>query len=411
MNYFNLFKYLKGAFNLNENEINLSNLDAKIYNINFVSNGLNNFIGGNEYQSFSTFFKAVIKYYLSKNYFSNNYIFKMLEVPDESVDENNKFKYSILKSTNSSKAKEAVILLHGLNERTWDKYLPWAYSLFEKTNKAVVLFPNAFHINRAPQDWGNFRLMNEVSKERKKLLPEISCATFANAAISTRLQFVPQRFIYSGLQTYYDIIELVKEIRSGKHQLIEKDATIDLFGYSIGAFLSEIILMSNPDNLFSDSRLFIFCGGPTINFMNPVSKSIIDSEAFNAISQLLVNDFDKFIYTDERLKNFFELKTAEGYYFKSLLNIEQNKSFRENRLHQLKEKIFNYSLKKDTVMPFEGVAQTLTGERNNIGIRSEVKDFDFPYVHETPFPLISNYELEIDKNYNSFISSACRFLN
>ncbi len=97
MNYFELYKYLKESFNLNENEIELANLNAKIHNINFVSDGLNNFVGGNEYQSLSTFFKALIKYYLSKNYFSNNYIFKMLEVPDENVDENKYFKYSLLK--------------------------------------------------------------------------------------------------------------------------------------------------------------------------------------------------------------------------------------------------------------------------------------------------------------------------
>ena len=253
--------------------------------------------------------------------------------------------------------------------------------------------------------------MNEISKERKKLLPEISCRTFANAAISTRLQFVPQRFIYSGLQTYYDIVNLVKDIRSGVHPFIEKDANIDLFGYSIGAFLSEIILMSNPENLFTDSRLFIFCGGPTVDFMNPVSKSILDSEAFNAINQLLVHNFEKDITTDERLKKFFELKTTEGIYFKSLLNYDKNNSLRENRFKELKGQIFNLSLTKDNVMPVEGVEKTLMSETKNAGVTSQVMDFKYPYSHETPFPLLEKYQKEIDKSYDLFIESACRFLN
>ena len=411
MNYFELFHQLKNVFNITENEITLQNLDAKIHNIDFTSDSLEKFPGGNEYQSLSSFFKALIKYYLSNSYFSNNYIFKMLEMPDEKVEENKKFKYSLLTNSSNLKSKGVIILLHGLNERTWNKYLPWAYSLHKNTNKAVILFPNAFHMNRAPVDWSDFRLMNEVSKERKKLLPDTSCGTFANAAISTRLQFVPQRFIFSGLQTYYDIINLVKDIRNGDHPYIDKDASVDLFGYSIGAFLSEIIIMSNPDNLFTDSRLFIFCGGSTLDLMNPVSKSILDSEAFSAISKFLVYDFEKDLVNDERLNSFFKLNTKEGLYFKSLLNIDQNKTLRESRFKELSGQIYNLSLRKDSVMPFEGVSKTLMGGRNNSGITSQVVDFDYPYAHETPFPLLSKYETEINKNYNAFINTTCSFLN
>ncbi len=316
-----------------------------------------------------------------------------------------------LKDSSNQKSKEVIILLHGLNERTWDKYLPWAYSLYKNTDKAVVLFPNAFHINRAPQDWGNFRLMNEVSKERKRLLPEVSCGTFANAAISTRLQFVPQRFIYSGLQTFYDIINLTKEIRSGIHPFIEKDASIDFFGYSIGAFLSEIILMSNSENLFSDSRLFIFCGGPTIDFMNPVSKSILDSEAFSSIRQFLVYNFEKDISIDERLNKFFDLKTPEGIYFKSLLNYDKLRSLREDRIKELSGKIFNYSLTKDNVMPVDGINKTFMVGDNDSKVISQVMDFEYPYSHETPFPLLPKYKDDIEKSYISFINSASMFLN
>ncbi len=411
MKYFEQYNYLKNIFDINKNEIDITRFnEAKIYNINFFSESLTKFPCGNEYQSFNTFFKALVKFYLSQNYFSNNYILKMLEVPDDQVEENKTFNYTLFKNNSALKSKSIVILLHGLNERNWNKYLPWAYSIHHQTNKSVVLFPQAFHINRAPLDWSDFRIMNEVAKERKKLLPGLKYGTFANAAISTRLQFVPQRFIFSGLQTYYDIVNFVKDIRQNKNPFIEKDATIDLLGYSIGAFLSEILLMSNPDNLFSDSRLFVFCGGPTLNFMNPVAKSILDSEAFNSINRFLVYDFDKDISNDERLSAFFKMETIEGIYFKSLLNFEKYEDLRESRFKELENQIFNCSLEKDNVMPYSAVNKTLIGNTNS-RLKSEVLDFPFPYSHETPFPLLSKYEDSINKSFDLFINKTCSFLN
>jgi len=44
---------------------------------------------------------------------------------------------------------------------------------------------------------------------------------------------------------------------------------------SIGAFLSQVVLMANQKNLFSDSRLFMFCGGSIFRSMFGVSRSIM----------------------------------------------------------------------------------------------------------------------------------------
>ena len=46
-------------------------------------------------------------------------------------------------------------------------------------------------------------------------------------------------------------------------------------------FLAEIILMGNPDKLFSQSKLFMFCGGSVFSNMNGSSKLIMDSQAFD----------------------------------------------------------------------------------------------------------------------------------
>ena len=141
----------------------------------------------------------------------------------------------------------------------------------------------AFHMNRTPEIWSDPRIMREVSKWKTHNYPKTSSSSLANAALNMRLQFMPQRFLWSGLQSYYDVIELVKQIKAGDHPLIESSGKIDFFSYSIGSFLAEIILMRNHDNLFDESRLFNFCGGPILSRTNPVSKYILDSEANIAV--------------------------------------------------------------------------------------------------------------------------------
>ena len=59
-------------------------------------------------------------------------------------------------------------MLHGLNERKWDKYLAWAHYLAEETGKPVIIFPTSFHINRSLPEWLNPRLMNTRAEFRRK---------------------------------------------------------------------------------------------------------------------------------------------------------------------------------------------------------------------------------------------------
>ncbi len=92
-------------------------------------------------------------------------------------------------------------------KKKWDKYLPWAYELAQKTRKAVILFPIAFHMNRAELIWSDRHLMTQVVNFRKKRYPENTSYSYVNAAISSRLGAHPQRVFWSGLQTYSDIIE------------------------------------------------------------------------------------------------------------------------------------------------------------------------------------------------------------
>lgn len=72
---------------------------------------------------------------------------------DDRIQENKSFSYAIFTPSGRKKNNEAIILLHGLNERTWEKYLTWAEYLTHTTGKPVILFPIAFHMNRTPGLW------------------------------------------------------------------------------------------------------------------------------------------------------------------------------------------------------------------------------------------------------------------
>jgi hypothetical protein len=110
-------------------------------------------------------------------------------------------------------------------------------------------------------------------------------------ALSERITQAPYRFYSSGRQSVDDITQLVTDIKSGKHPLFCENTQVDVFAYSIGAFLSQIIFMTNPDNLFSDAKLFMFCGGSIFSNMFGQSRTIMDKQAFDRLFSYYLNDF------------------------------------------------------------------------------------------------------------------------
>ena len=73
----------------------------------------------------------------------------VLAEDDRHIAENRRFPYYIMRAPETSRSRRVVFLFHGLNEKQWDKYLPWAYSLCRGAGTDVVLFPIAFHMDRA----------------------------------------------------------------------------------------------------------------------------------------------------------------------------------------------------------------------------------------------------------------------
>jgi hypothetical protein len=325
---------------------------------------------------------------------------------DIDIQENKEFTYAVFKKANTGRANGVIFLFHGLNEHSWEKYLPWAEKLVELTGKIVILFPIAFHMNRTPAEWGRSRPMNIVSDIRHSHSPAIMNSSFANAAISARIELIPQRYFWSGLQTFDDVVRLVSEIKSGGHPLIEPNAAIDLFSYSIGSFLSEILVMANPYNYFQDSRLFMFCGGPTLDRMSPNSKFILDSDATIAIYSFYTERLETELRLDRRIAHYFSEAHPAGTIFKMLLSYQKNKEARERRLRELQDHLYAVALKKDDVVPAIEVLNTLKGDHRDIGTKVEVIDFPFPYTHIIPFPTNGCHENLVDRSFNEVFEKA-----
>jgi hypothetical protein len=301
--------------------------------------------------------------------------------------------------------------MHGLNEKNWVRYLAWAKRLMELTGSTIILFPIAFHMNRAPADWSDFRMMNDLKFIREGLFPAIEGSSFANVAISTRLHILPQRFFWSGLQTFYDILQFFKLVRSGKHPFIDADAEIDFFAYSIGAFLTQVLRLANPGDLLSQSKIFLFCGGPVFNRMSPVQKSILDSEANIALYSFFIEHLKNYIKTDKRLAHYFSKIHSEGLVFMAMLDYNKMMEFREEKLRSISNYVMAIALKKDKVVPSYEVLNTLKGADRDIPIDVKVMDFPFQYTHENPFPLDIKIEKAVNESFNEIFSIAANFLS
>lgn len=312
-----------------------------------------------------------------KDNISSNFLVKYNILPKRHLTTNSRFNYYIFLPKERT-TDEVILLLHGLNERSWDKYLLWAHYLATNSKKPVIIFPIAYHINRAPEAWSNPRLMSEISKSRIDLSKdEKLSSSFANVALSLRLSHAPELFYQSGLQTYFDIIKLVKNIKKGRHKYLSKDSRINFFSYSIGAFLTEVLLLSNPDNLFTNQKAFLFCGGSTFDKINAVSRSILDKEATQTLSNYIYNG--KANYESIRPSKKYAPYMAEAWKsFKMMLNKNIFTNERIEKFTSLRPIIKAVGLVKDSVIPANAILETV-GE-------CEIIDFPVNYSHENPFP-------------------------
>jgi len=405
MIYNDLFEFLKKNINYDQDIISLSD-NVEVRNFDFESKATNLLLGLHEFEckEHNTTFENINQYE-----FKLPYIDKILDVDDSHVVENQKFRYHLF-THKTKKSKGLILLFHGFNEKFWHKYYPWAYKICETTGKDVLLFPIAFHMNRAPLAWSDIKSMYNFSQERKKLFPNMLYSSLSNVAISTRMQAKPQRFFWSGLQTYYDVTQLLDEIKSGNHNFIKSDVNIDIMAYSIGGLLSQILLMTNYNNYFATTKVCTFCAGAVFNRMSSASKFILDSEASVALYSFIVEHFEKHIANDKRLSHYLKEQHLEGTYFSYMLNYQSHKTEREKRFSELAGQVYAIAMEKDTVIPPYEIQNTLQGSNRNNPIKVDIIDYELEYKHEDPFPATKNNAELINKAFDIFINKAINYL-
>lgn len=324
-------------------------------------------------------------------------------VSDSDIQENKTFHYTIFAPNGREKRDKAIILLHGLNERTWEKYLTWAESLAVSTGKPVILFPIAFHMNRTPSTWNNPRQTMPWAVIRKQEIADLFNSTFANVALSSRISSHPLRFYASGRESVYNLCQLVREIKNGEHPLFSENTSINLFAYSIGALLSQVLLLANPEEMFSDTRLFMFCGGSIFSEMNGNARDILDKDAFDRLQHYFRNDFLERLDIPSSFKNDFLEKA-----FKAMIQPDVLTEYRESFFKRACNRVRAISLKKDIVMPTNGIISAL-GEASGKILKEF--DFPFPYSHQVPFPMTGRTDKElIQESFNKTFGEAAAFL-
>ena len=329
---------------------------------------------------------------------------------DPFIEENSLFNYPVFIPTGTEKFSEAIIMLHGLNERNWDKYLGWAQNLASQTKKPVILFPFSFHINRSPQDWYDPRKLSEYVLIRQKQYRDIQASSFMNFALSTRLTEYPERFFLSGYQSVNDLTNLIRSIQAGHHPLFEQGTRTNLFAYSIGVFLVQCMMIANPDNLLDDSKFFFLAGGSLFCHMNGVSKYIMDSRAHTSIHNYYVFRMEDEIREEKAAISILNL-TQVGKAFRSMILPDRFRQVRENMFRFFNKNLRIIALKNDRVIPAKETAEAIACGQNKTPDNITIIDPPYPCIHENPFPVkLKEYKKAIDSAFEMVFGQAAAFL-
>jgi hypothetical protein len=167
--------------------------------------------------------------------------------------------------------------------------------------------------------------------------------------------------------------------------------------------LAQVLLLANPDRIFSASRLFMFCGGSIFNHMDGNARDILDKEAFARLQAYFNNDF----LERRELPASFRNDSLEQA-FKAMIRPNVLKDFRESFFAKACHRIRAISLKKDVVIPTAGIIKALGNASSRI---LEELDFPYPYTHQTPFPTSPKTEPSLINNaFQTVFGRAAAFL-
>lgn len=335
---------------------------------------------------------------------------------DYLIEENNRFRYPLLREHGTGPLQRhhhVVILLHGLNERSFTKYIPWALQIWSLTGFPVILFPLTFHINRVRREWA--REQHAIFC-RRSALPGNEHAHRYNAVISERLWTHPERFIWGAIQSYWDIMDMVRKIREDRHPHFMPDARVDLLGFSAGGYVALTLLLENHRDYFRSSRGVMFASCAAVRDVNLASPLILDHLAEMALMKLHVKYREKLM--NSRLKHWFE-EHGEGRWLNAFCGLMPNRTLLDQRLGELAPRLLGIAGMEDQVMTPGAMMNALQGIRRDTGVRV----LELPLgIHENPFAcpdyaqqersMITEFlnEERFGKAFEQFIQTACAHL-
>ena len=299
---------------------------------------------------------------------------------DCDIHDNLEFRYPFLRGHEAAggaqRSGHLIILLHGLNERSYSKYVPWAYQLWRSTGAAVALFPLSFHVNRVEPRWG--REIKHHLARRQEVSRNENVHGF-NCVLSERLDAHPERFFWGGLQSYGDVVDLVRQIRAGEHPCVDPAAQVDLLGYSAGGYLSLGLMLADEGGLFKDSRCVLFASGAVLRSTHLSTRLIMDMACEISLMKLYVRFTERL--ASPRLAHWLD-DHEEGRWFRALFGEESERPRLEARLKELAPRLLAIANSTDDVIPAGAVLNTMQGLHRDTGVRVETLELG---VHEHPF--------------------------
>ncbi len=296
---------------------------------------------------------------------------------DCGLQDNLEFRYPLLRGhREQARSRHLIILLHGLNERSYSKYVPWAYQLWRQTGAAVALFPLSFHVNRVEPNWG--REIKQHLARRQEVARNENVHAF-NCVLSERLDTHPDRFFWGGLQSYGDVVDLVRQIRAGEHPYVDPAAQIDLLGYSAGGYLSLGLMLGDEDGLFKDSRCVLFASGAVLRSTHLSTRLIMDMSCEISLMKLYVRFTQRL--ASPRLAHWLD-EHEEGRWFRALFGEESERGRLEARLKEIAPRLVAIANSNDEVIPAGAVLNTMQGLHRDTFVRVETIALG---VHEHPF--------------------------
>lgn len=301
------------------------------------------------------------------------------DLVDCSIEENIRFRYPLLRDHEEGtmrRSNEVLILLHGLNERSFTKYIPWAYQIWAHARMPVLLFPVSFHINRVRRAW---RDTQQACYDRRIAIPGNEHFHRFNAIISDRLHAHPERFFWGALQSYWDIVDLVAMIRADRHPHFAPDTRVHMMGFSAGGYVALSLLLEDANGWFARSRGVMFATCAAMRDVNLASNLILDHAAEVALVKLYVKYREK--QMNPRLAHWFA-HHSESRWFDAFCGLMPDRTRLHPRLREVAPRLLGIANSSDQVMTSGAMLNALQGNKRDTGVA--IKELDLG-IHENPF--------------------------